>query len=101
MKLLINICPDPQDLLSLGPEELASHVLGCLTGTNEPNIERAIIAKTLASGYHQSYYDQIVLAIEGAVDWLLAHCLLGASPFNKDLILLTNPVENREHQESR
>jgi hypothetical protein len=89
MKSLTDVCPDPKKVLGLKPEQLGQHVLGCLSNTNEPNIERAIIAKTLSSNYHQGFQNDIAHAIEEAVSWLSAECLLGARPYNQDLIYLT------------
>jgi hypothetical protein len=93
MKPLTDVCPDPKAVLELGPEKLGHHVLGCLSGTDEPNIERAIIAKTLSSHYHESFRQEIIRAIEGAVEWLLQQCLLGEQPYNQDLIFLTRRGE--------
>lgn len=89
MKPLADVCPDPQQVLELEPEKLGHHVLGCLGETNEPNIKRAIIAHTLASDYHQSFQGEIRAAIEKALDWLIGQCLLGATPYDHDLIFLT------------
>src|ERR1700683_3279251 len=89
MKPLSDVCPDPKKVLALEPEKLGHHVLGCLSTTDEPNIERAIIAKKLASNYHESFQHEIAHAIEEALGWLTAQCLLGASPYNQDLIFLT------------
>ena len=89
MKPLNELCPDPQKVLLHNPETLGHHVLGCLSGTNEPNIERAIIAKTLSSRYHESFQHAIGHAIEGALDWLMTQCLLGETPYSRDLLYLT------------
>ena len=89
MKPLNSVCPDPQKVLDLEPEELGHHVLHCLSDTNEPNIKRAIIAKHLASDYHPDFEQQIAHAIEEALGWLATQCLLGASPYDQDLIFLT------------
>lgn len=89
MKPLTNVCPDPKQVLELEPEKLGPRVLGCLSGTSEPHIERAMITKTLSSNYHQSFQQDIAQAIERAIDWLIAQCLLGASPYDQNLILLT------------
>jgi hypothetical protein len=89
MKPLSKVCPDPQKLLSHTPESLGKHVLCCLSDTNEPNIERAIIARTLASGYHQSLQQEIGQSVEAALEWLLRQCLLGEKPYSHDLIYLT------------
>jgi len=76
-------------VLDVEPEELAPHVLHCLSGTNEPNIKRAIIAKHLADDYHESLQHEIAHAIQEAIGWLFAQCLLGASPYDPELIFLT------------
>ena len=89
MKPLSDSCPDPQKVLELAPERLGQHVLGCLSGTRETNIERAIVAKTLSSQYHQSFQQEVAHAIEGALDWLMGQCLLGERPYSQDLIFLT------------
>jgi hypothetical protein len=89
MKPLSELCPDPQKVLGHAPDKLGKHVLGCLSGTNEPNIERAIIAKTLASNYHQSFQQKIGESIEVALDWLMTQCLLGETPYSHDLLYLT------------
>jgi hypothetical protein len=89
MKPLTDVCPDPKQVLELEPEKLGQHVLVCLSGTSEPNIERAIIARTLSSNYHESFRAEIAHAINRALDWLLSQCLLGATPYSQDLLFLT------------
>jgi len=89
MKTLIELCPDPTEVLDLEPEKLGRHVLGYIIMTDEPNMERATIVKTLSSSYHESFRDQIAHAIERALDWLIAQCLLGASPYDQNLMFLT------------
>jgi hypothetical protein len=89
MKPLKEVCPDPKEVLEVEPEALAHHVLHCLSGTDEPNIKRAIIAKHLANDYHESFQHEIAHAIQEALGWLFAQCLLGASPYDQDLIFLT------------
>jgi len=89
MKPLSDVCPDPKEVLELEPEKLGHHVLGCLGETNEPNIKRAIIAHTLAANYHQSFREEITGAVEKALDWLIGQCFLGATPYDHDLIFLT------------
>lgn len=89
MKPLKDVCPDPKNVMELEPDKLGHHVLGCLTDTNEPNIKRAIIAKHLASDYHQDFQHDIAHAIQEAVGWLFQQCLLGESPYDPDLIFLT------------
>jgi hypothetical protein len=93
MKPLSDLYPDPKKVLELKPEELGQHVLGCLSHTFEPNIKRAIIARTLSSNYHQSFHDEIAHAIDKAIDWLMAQCLLGAGPNDENLIFLTQRGE--------
>ncbi len=89
MRPLTEVWPDPKKVIELEPEKLGQHLLGCLSDTNEPNVKRAIIAKTLSSNYHQSFHDDIAQAIERALDWLIAQCLLGESPYDQNLIFLT------------
>jgi hypothetical protein len=89
MKPLKDVCPDPKEVLDVEPEQLAPHVLHCLSDTNEPNIKRAIIARHLADDYHESLQHEIAHAIQEALQWLFAQCLVGASPYDQDLIFLT------------
>jgi hypothetical protein len=89
MKPLKDVCPDPKEVLDVEPEQLAPHVLHCLSDTNEPNIRRAIIARHLADDYHESLRHEIAHAIQEALQWLFAQCLVGASPYDQDLIFLT------------
>ncbi len=89
MKKLVDICPDPQQVLALEPEKLGEHVLGCLSDDNDPHIKRATIAEFLAADYHKSFQHEIAHAIEEALGWLFVQCMLGASPYNQDLIFLT------------
>ena len=92
MKPLKDVLPDPDKILAAEPEELAPHVLHCLNNPanpDEPNIKRAIIARHLAEGYHSSLQHDIAHAIQEAVQWLFAQCLVGASPYDQDLIFLT------------
>jgi hypothetical protein len=89
MKPLSEVFPDPKKVVDLAPEKLGQHLLDCISETEEPNIKRAIIAKTLSSNYHPKFHDEIAHAIETAIDWLIAQCLLGASPYDPNLIFLT------------
>lgn len=89
MKPLKDVCPDPKEVLDVEPEDLAPHVLHCLSGTDEPNIKRAIIARHLANDYHESLQHEIAHAIQEAIGWLFSQCLLGASPYDQELIFLT------------
>ena len=91
MRPLVDVCPDPKEVLELGPEKLGQRLVGCLSDTDEPNIERAIIARTLSSGYHQSFQQDIADAVERAIDWLIGQCVLGASPIDQNLVSLTRP----------
>ncbi len=89
MKPLKEVCADPKKVLEMEPEKLGEHVLHCLHASNEPNIKRAIIAKHLASHYHEDFQHEIAHAVEEALGWLTSQCLLGASPYDQDLIFLT------------
>ncbi len=48
-----------------------------------------IVARHLANDYHESLQHEIAHAIQEALGWLFAQCLLGASPFDQELIFLT------------
>jgi len=88
MKPLADVCPDPKKVLELEPERLGQHVLDCLH--DEENVKRAIIAKHLASNYHESIQHEIVHAIENALGWLVVECLLSESPYDQDLLYVTD-----------
>ena len=89
MKPLKDVCPEPKHVIDMETDKLGHHVLGCLTDTNEPNIKRAIIARHLASHYHEDWQHEIAHAVQEAIGWLFAQCLLGESPYDPDLIFLT------------
>ncbi len=89
MKSLKEVCPDPKQVLQLEPEELGPHVLHCLADAKEPNIKRAIIAQYLSSHYEEDHQPELAHVIEEALGWLTAQCLLGASPYDQELIFLT------------
>ena len=103
MKPLKDVCPDPKQVLDLEPEKLGPHVLGCLTDTDEPNIKRAIIARHLASHYHEDFQHSIAHAVQEAVGWLFAQCLLGESPYDPELIFLTRRGKKvaEDHQKDK
>lgn len=89
MKPLKEVCPDPEKVLELEPEELGPHVLHCLDDSGEPNVKRAAIAQHLSSHYHKDFQHEMAHAIEEALGWLTSQCLLGASPYDHDIIFLT------------
>jgi hypothetical protein len=89
MKPLKEVCPDPKKVLALEPEELGPHVLHCLDKAKDPNIKRADIAKQLASHYPEDFRHEIAHVVEESLGWLASQCLLGASPYDEDLIFLT------------
>lgn len=90
MKPLKDVLPDPKKVLELDLEKLGKHVLHCLHQAKEPDkIKRADIAKNLASGYHGDFQHEVAHAVQEAVGWLFAQCMLGASPYDEDLIFLT------------
>jgi hypothetical protein len=91
MRQLSDVCPDPKEVLKLGPDKLGPHVLGCLSDSGERNIERSMVARLLSSGYHQSFQHDISVAIESSLDWLIGQCVLGAHPIDRGLISLTRP----------
>ena len=89
MKPLKEVCPDPKKVLELEPEKLGHHVLHCLNNGEDSKIKRADIAQHLASHYHKDFQHEIAHAVEEALGWLASQCLLGASPYDRDLIFLT------------
>jgi hypothetical protein len=89
MNPLSEVCPDPKKVLALEPEKLSAHVLVCLHDLSDEHMERKAIAKTLCSNYHESFHESVAHAVEAALDWLLAQCLLGATPYDQNLIFLT------------
>ena len=89
MKPLQDVCPDPKKVIELEPEQLGKHVLHCLHNADGGDIKRAGIAKQMASDYHKDFQHEIAHAIEEALGWLASQCLLGASPYDQDLIFLT------------
>lgn len=88
MKPLTDAIPDAHIVIDLEPARLGHHVLVCLSGTTETNIERAIIARTLSADYHQSFRSEITAAIDKSLDWLLSQCLLGATPYDQLFLTL-------------
>ncbi len=89
MKPLKDVCPYPKKVVELEPEKLGKHVLHCLHNANGADIKRADIAKQMASDYHQDFQHEVAHAIEEALGWLANQCLMGASPYDQDLIFLT------------
>jgi hypothetical protein len=88
MKPLKEVCPDANKVLKLEPEELGKHLLHCLSHAKEPP-KRAAIAREMAKDYHPDFQHEVAHAVEEALGWLGAQCLMGASPYDEDLIFLT------------
>jgi len=88
MKPHMDAGPSSKKLLALEPVNPGHQMLSCLPGTNEPNIERAIIERVLSSNYHPSFQHELTHALEEALGWISVQCLLGASPYNHDLMML-------------
>lgn len=102
MKPLKDVCPDPKKVIELEPEELGKHVLHCLDSAgDDAKIKRAHIAKEMASHYHEDFQHKVAHAVEEALGWLANQCLMGASPYDQDLIFLTrrgkSAVTDYEH----
>ena len=89
MKPLKEVCPDPKKVLELEPEQLGHHLLHCLSTGDQAKIKRKDLAQHFASHYHQDWQHEIAHAVEEALGWLASACLLGASPYDQDLIFLT------------
>jgi hypothetical protein len=101
MKPLKEVCPDPKKVLDLEPSQLGHHVLHCLTNANDSKIKRGGIAQFLASHYPKDFQHDIAHAVEEALGWLAAQCLMGASPYDQDMVFVTRAglkyAENHEH----
>jgi hypothetical protein len=89
MKSLKDVVPDPQKVTDLEPEELGKHVLHVLHSGEGTDIKRSEISKNLASHYHPDFHHAVAHAVEEALGWLAQQCLMGASPYDQDLIFLT------------
>jgi hypothetical protein len=89
MKSLKDVIPDPKKVVDLEPEALGKHVLHVLHSSNGKDIKRSQIAKDMASHYHQDFHHEVAHAVEEALGWLAQQCLMGASPYDQDLIFLT------------
>lgn len=90
MKPLKEVLPDPQKVLDLEPEELGPHVLHCIDSAKDPStVKRAALARQLASHYPEEHQHKIAHVVEEALGWLASQCLLGASPYDEDLVFLT------------
>jgi hypothetical protein len=98
MKPLSEVCPDPNEVLKLRPEELGQHVLGCLRSNNEPEFKRATTVEALSSNYHDTFKHEISHAIEKALDWLTVKCFIGVG-LDEDMICLTQPVKESSSDE--
>ena len=89
MTSLKDTFPDPEKLLSMEPHDLGPHVLNYLNADAKPDVKRAFIAKHLASNYHADFQHDLAHAFEEALGWLFSQCLLGASPYDPELVFLT------------
>jgi hypothetical protein len=89
MKSLKDVIPDPNKVVELEPEELGKHVLHVLHSGEGTDIKRSEISKNMASHYHQDFHHAVSHAVEEALGWLAQQCLMGASPYDQDLIFLT------------
>ncbi len=88
MRPLTETHPDPKKIIELEPEQLGPHVLASINSSKEP-VKRADIAKTLSSHYHESFQHEVAHAVEEALGWLATQCLLGASPYDEDMVFVT------------
>jgi hypothetical protein len=80
--------PDPEKVIALKPETLGHHILHVLHLTNEPN-KRQDVAEHLASHYHPDFQHDVKHAVEKALGWLVEQTLLGATPYDQDLLYVT------------
>lgn len=81
--------PDPQKVLTLEPETLGHHILHVLHLTNEPHTKRQEVAEHLASDYHPDFQKEVRHAVDKALGWLVEQTLLGATPYDQDLLYVT------------
>jgi hypothetical protein len=91
MRLLSEVCPDGNEVLRLRPEQLGPHVAICLADMEKRSVERVMVARLLACGYHQTMRHDVARAVEAAVDWLITQSVLGINPLDRGLISLTRP----------
>ncbi len=81
--------PDPKKVIALGPETLGHHILHVLHLTNEPHNKRQDVADHLASHYHPDFQQDVKHSINTALGWLVEQTLLGATPYDQDLLYVT------------
>ncbi|HEY9678312.1 MAG TPA: hypothetical protein V6C76_09905 [Drouetiella sp.] len=89
MKTLKQVLPDEKNVVGLEPEDLGKHVLHILHLNKDKEVKRKDIAKEMAKDYHKDFHSEIAHAVEEALGWLAQQCLMGASPYDQDLIFLT------------
>jgi hypothetical protein len=101
MKSLKEICPDAAEVVKMDLHKLAHAVLHCVHTSPEP-VKRKDLAKNIAEAYPADFRQQVAHAVQEALGWLGAQCLLGASPYDEDLIFVTRMgqdqlTKNGEH----
>ena len=82
--------PDPEKVIALAPETLGHHILHVLHLTNEPHNKRQDVTEHLASHYHKDFQQDVKHAVDKALGWLVEQTLLGATPYDQDLLYVTN-----------
>src|ERR1700687_3863266 len=87
MKPLTDLVSDPKKVLEMEPEQLGPHVLHCISKGKD--VKRANIARDLAAPYHEDFRHKVAHVIEEAIGWLEMQCLMGATPYDQDLIFVT------------
>ncbi len=100
MKNLKEVIPDAAALLKMDLEKLGHAVLHCVHSSPDP-VKRKGLAKKMAEPYHSDVQHEVSHAIEEALGWLASQCLLGASPYEEDLMFVTrrgqDELKNGEH----
>jgi len=95
MKALKDSYPDPKKVVALEPETLGHHILHILHLAKEPNNKRQDVVDHLASDYHPDVQQDVKHAVDVALGWLAEQMLVGATPYDHDLLYVTNQGKER------
>lgn len=90
MKPLKDAYPDPDKVVALEPEKLGHHILRTLHLAQEPHNKRQEVIDHLASTYHPDSHNQVKAAVDKALGWLVEQMLIGATPYDQDLLYVTS-----------
>lgn len=90
MKPLNESYPDPDKVASLEKETLAHHILHTLHLAKEPHNKRQDVIDNLVSSYHPEHHGKVKTAVDTALGWLVEQMLVGATPYDQDLLYVTS-----------